>query len=269
MNDAMAAELKRILGCEELPKECEQWDNGIWGLAVELARSKQIEIAYVGPNEVELIMIGPVNYASRDALLFSVIRGLSVGNSHDKTTKRHPLYETQLRLIGKLKAAIGSDDGKREGEPVDVALERIVDAVCSHIDIVRKMERRLSEKLITSFGLAAGSYFGRVEDALADVVDDVCKRHLEVAPRGDKSNGFTFPAGPTVDDGRCEKLSQQREQAAFAAALQESDYAATVKALSEAIQVLAKEQKQTYASCNTLSNTLAEVVKQRMKLEVR
>jgi hypothetical protein len=39
------------------------------------------------------------------------------------------------------------------------------------------------------------------------------------------------------------------------------------EALSDAIQVIAKEQKQTYAACNTLSNTLAEVVKSRVKLE--
>lgn len=47
----------------------------------------------------------------------------------------------------------------------------------------------------------------------------------------------------------------------------ESDYAATVKALSDAIQVLATEQKTTYNSCVLLSDVLADVVNQRMAIE--
>jgi len=230
-NDRARYELKNVLGVAELPKECDRWNSAIWELAINVAKAGGLTVINMPNGDFEFIMTGPRALASLEAIELADARS-SIAEQVANETIRNPLYETQLRLIGKLKAAIASSDGKREGDTVDVALERIVDEACVHFTRIRSLQRGLINKLKTTFHLMDSDYSGStVEGVLLSVVSDACSQH------------------------------QSRMSAT------ESDYAATVKALSDAIQVLATEQKQTYASCNTLSNTLAEVVKNRMKLE--
>lgn len=168
MSDVMAIELRNVLGVDELPKECERWNDLQFQAAIDAFESG--------------------------------VLGIVVGHSGT----------TQFLRVSPPKNG-------RSGDP---------DAECRQSNHSGVDSESIGEKFRQAIHAENLNYYAMKK----------------------RSTESSIQSGDSI-------------QAV------ESDYAATVKALSEAIQMLAKEQKQTYASCNTLSNTLAEVVRQRIAIE--